>query len=641
MKKLIFFLTLLSCMGLVTAQNTLQKHWTPDINTYPYTMTMTSYVVIDGVEIENQDIEVALFEGNMCLTAERALYYDNEQFSHHYFWFLYPHGVDDITMTFRVWNHATNSEMEVTSDPATVTFVTNGSLGTMENPFRISFTTKRNYTFVNNGDWNNKNNWLDNSGQTPSTMPDLTNEDVVINAKAIIPKGYAASVKSLTINDGGSVTVNKNASLSVSGEINKNNDPSGLVLNDGGQIFQTNTGVTATFRKAITNPTDWEHSKDGWQFISSPIINTTIESFTSQDTDYDLYIWDGGFEDYPWRNYKNPDNVSNYDDYFVQYLNCENEYGYGYLASYKNTTTAVFTGELRTLDAEGFDFTVNGKNGGEWENLNLIGNPFPFDIQSSDLDRTKISTGFAIIDPETNSIVYQNNEGIIKAGQGFFVLATAKNPRLSYPNSSKEDKGEARYIDITVEGRSGHDNVILDFSGSENEGFIKCMPANDDIATVFTKSDSKMYGISCYDDDTEEITLCFDAKEAGSYTMKIKTKGDFNHIHLLDKMTGEDIDMLVEDEYRFKAMSNDNISRFIIRLSDKGEDNGSQFAYQSGKQLFIIGSGKVQVIDMMGRVVLNTTADGSPLDISNLKEAAYIVRLSGENNVKTQKIVLL
>lgn len=150
-----------------------------------------------------------------------------------------------------------------------------------------------------------------------------------------------------------------------------------------------------------------------------------------------------------------------------------------------------------------------------------------------------------------------------------------------------------------------------------------------------------MYGISCYDDDTEEITLCFDAKEAGSYTMKIKTKGDFSHIHLLDKMTGEDIDMLVEDEYRFKAMSNDNISRFIIRLSDKGEDNGSQFAYQSGKQLFIIGSGKVQVIDMMGRVVLNTTADGSPLDISNLKEAAYIVRLSGENNVKTQKIVLL
>ena len=106
-------------------------------------------------------------------------------------------------------------------------------------------------------------------------------------------------------------------------------------------------------------------------------------------------------------------------------------------------------------------------------------------------------------------------------------------------------------------------------------------------------------------------------------------------------LTGEDIDMLVEDEYRFKAMNNDNISRFIIRLSDKGEDNGSQFAYQSGKQLFIIGSGKVQVIDMMGRVVLNTTADGRPLDISNLKEAAYIVRLSGENNVKTQKIVLL
>ena len=120
----------------------------------------------------------------------------------------------------------------------------------------------------------------------------------------------------------------------------------------------------------------------------------------------------------------------------------------------------------------------------------------------------------------------------------------------------------------------------------------------------------------------------------------MKPNGDFNYIHL--RMTGEDTDMLLEGEYKFNALSSDNTNRFIVRLSNGDEINGNDnFAYQSGNQLYINEIGTIQIIDMTGRVVINETLSGNSVDISNLRNAAYIVRLVSENGVKTQKIVVL
>lgn len=639
MKKIFLILVCLCGCLTIKAQEQLPTHWTPDIYTYPNTMTITSYVVIDGVERLDTDIEVGLFVGDECRAAIRATHYS--AFEHEYIWYLYPHGETGHVMTMRVWNHSTDSEMIVTSDPASITFITDGSMGSTQNPQLLSFTSASlPYTYVGKGQWDEPGNWRNPDGSTPTAMPDLANKDVEINGIAVIDEGVVAEVNNMTINANCSVKIGSKGILTVKGKLT-DTDVSQLILHDGGQIFQTNAGVKATFRKSITNPSVWGSTRNGWQFISSPIENTTIESFISQDTDYDLYIWDGPADE-QWINYKSHSDDEDYEDYFGQFLNCENEYGYGYLVSYKTASAAVFSGTLRNLEEDGFEFDVYGQNNGEWKNLNLIGNPFPFDINSSDFERSRVASGFATIDPSTNSIVYNSDEGVINAGQGFFVQATGKGPSLSYPSDSKSTRGTSKHINFTVSGKEGHDNVILNFSGGADDGFPKLTNFNDGIATIFTVSDNRMYGIASYDENVKEIPLCFDAKEIGTYTISMKPNDDFNYIHLIDRMTGEDTDMLLEGEYKFNAMSNDDVNRFVVRLSGEDESNSNDdFAYQSGKQLFINEVGFIQIIDMTGRVVINETLSGNAVDISNLRNAAYIVRLVSENGVKTQKIVVL
>lgn len=618
----------------------VDPHWIPDETAYSGNMSVIGVVQIDGIEQSSAMFEIGAFCGDEVRGSQFPQYISQ---LNRYIFFLTIHGDDPCEITFKLWNHNTGTLSDATTTQ-TVQYLSQSTVGSVSTPYALNFTTSSvtKYTFSGSGSWTNPSNWTGKDGQPLTELPDFSDEDVVIDGMAFIPNGTFATVKSLTINSEKVLEINNGASLTVTETIENDDDANSLILNDGGQIFQNNENVKATFKKNITNPTVWGNTRSGWNLISSPIVNTTIASFISQDENYDLYIWDGSAEELEWINYKSHSDDEDYEDYFDTYLNCENEYGYGYLASYKTTNTASFTGDLRILDEDGFEFDVYGQKNGEWENLNLLGNPLPFDISSANFERSKVAAGFATLDPSTNSIVYHSNEGTIKVGQGFFVQATNKNPSLSYSTDSKSTRETSKFIDVTVSGKEGHDNVILDFSGSDNEGFSKLTSFNESIATIFTVEDNRMYGINNYDADVKEIPLCFDAKEIGTYTISMNPTGDFNYIHLIDRMTGEDIDMLLESEYKFNALASDNVNRFIVRLSNGDEINGNDnFAYQSGNQLFINEIGTIQIIDMTGRVVINETLSGNSVDISGLGNAAYIVRLVSENGVKTQKIVVL
>lgn len=622
----------------------LPTHWTPDIYTYPNTMTITSYVVIDGVEQLNTDIEVGLFVGDECRAAIRATHYS--AFEHEYIWYLYPHGETGHVMTMRVWNHSTDSEMIVTSDPASITFITDGSMGSTQNPQLLSFTSASlPYTYVGKGQWDEPGNWRNPDGSTPTAMPDLANKDVEINGITIIDNGVVVEVNNMTINANCSVEIGNKGILTVKGKLT-DTDVSQLILHDGGQIFQTNAGVKATFRKSIVNPEDWNgKQKDGWQFISSPIVGAAVEDFIPENGDYDLYVWDNDnvMEDddeteVPWVNYKQHHDDEYYEDYFATCF-AENT---GYLASYENLNHADFRGELNVSTE--FEIDLNYFKSRTW-NLFLLGNTFTFDIEWDDIEKTtSVSDGFVSLNPETGVFEYHSS-GTIKAGQGYVVNATKNTkpePTLTYSKDAKGRGAMSKNINVIVSNSKGSDNVILNFNNSENDGFPKLENFNDEIATAFTMRDNVRYGISNHDENVREIPLCFDAKEIGTYTISMKPNGDFNYIHLIDRMTGEDIDMLIEGEYKFNALDSDNVNRFIVRLSNGDEINGNDnFAYQSGNQLYINEIGTIQIIDMTGRVVINETLSGNTVDISDLRNAAYIVRLVSGNGVKTQKIIVL
>ena len=70
--------------------------------------------------------------------------------------------------------------------------------------------------------------------------------------------------------------------------------------------------------------------------------------------------------------------------------------------------------------------------------------------------------------------------------------------------------------------------------------------------------------------------------------------------------------------------------------------NDKGFVYQSGNELIVKGEGHLQIIDLMGRVIYNNEVanDNNRIDISSFNKGAYIIRMTNEESVKTQKIMV-
>ena len=504
--------------------------------------------------------------------------------------------------------------------------VKNGEEGNTVEGTVWSFTTPASaaFEFTKEGNWNEGANW--NGGAVPGN-----GAIVVINANATITAEDNINVADLTISEGASLTIN--GSLNITGKFS-NTDASKLVINDGGQIFQKNAGVKATFNMSINNPTEWsENNIDGWQFISSPFTDASISDFvtTGDGNDYDLYKFDGKQVGAEWQNQKA---IATFDTQFVP--------GRGYLASYEDAETATLNGTLNTSTILDLSSGQLSYAGGTLADLYLIGNPFPFDMDMSKLNgwTQDIIEGYAVVDGGSYS--YKNLEGTIPAGDGFFVKVTGRNAALYYKHDDKSSRsGNANSLNIIATGNAGNDNVVVNFNG-EGEGFPKLQNFNDAIATVYVQNNDVNYAIFNCNEDVQEIELCFNANQMGNYTISAQAEGKFETVTLVDRFTGIETNLLVED-YRFTAMSNVNNNRFFIRLGNGQQTtDNSHFAYVSGEDLIIEAEGTVQIIDMMGRVVYSSDAacHVNRINVSEFNNAAYVVRVINENEVKVEKVVI-
>ena len=122
---------------------------------------------------------------------------------------------------------------------------------------------------------------------------------------------------------------------------------------------------------------------------------------------------------------------------------------------------------------------------------------------------------------------------------------------------------------------------------------------------------------------------------------KVIADGNFSYLHLIDKLTGEDIDLLIDGEYSFIGASSDKDNRFIVKLKYASTANDDEiFAYQNGNEIVINGEGNLLVYDVLGRYVMNREINGvETIDVSSLQTGVYILRMTG-NSIKTQKIVV-
>ncbi|MBR5780922.1 MAG: carboxypeptidase regulatory-like domain-containing protein [Bacteroidales bacterium] len=312
--------------------------------------------------------------------------------------------------------------------------------------------------------------------------------------------------------------------------------------------------------------------------------------------------------------------------------------GVGYIASYETEETATLSGNLYNED--NFTYKVSYNEDKDLANFHLLGNPFPFNMDWSNISLEGVYNGFATVDPATGGYITAT-EGTIPVGNGFFVKATAENPRISYATASKSRAKKSEYINVVATGRQGSNNLIVKFDGEEKVGFAKLSNINPSIADVYVKNNNKKYSILSYDRNVTEVELFFDAKEMGNYTISLDIKGNFESVTLVDRMTGAETNMLLEDGYSFTATGNENPNRFVLKLANGQDTTGKeQFVYQSGEELIVEAEGTIQIIDMMGRVVYSSNVENGRINVSGFNKSAYIVRAISEGETKVQKVVI-
>ena len=116
----------------------------------------------------------------------------------------------------------------------------------------------------------------------------------------------------------------------------------------------------------------------------------------------------------------------------------------------------------------------------------------------------------------------------------------------------------------------------------------------------------------------------------------------FAYLHLIDNLTGAEIDLLETPSYSFEAKTTDYASRFKLVFATGNNSNDDDFAFFSNGSFVINneGNAELQVIDIMGRIVKSESINGCANVSVNGAAGVYMLRLVNGDNVKVQKVVV-
>ena len=151
-----------------------------------------------------------------------------------------------------------------------------------------------------------------------------------------------------------------------------------------------------------------------------------------------------------------------------------------------------------------------------------------------------------------------------------------------------------------------------------------------------------------YANGQNEMPLNFKAAQNGTYTLNFETENlDLDYLHLIDNMTGADVDLLASPSYSFEGRANDYESRFKLVFSNYEDTVGDNaaFAYINDGNIIVTGvedasNASLQVMDMMGRVFVSHSGGIQCIPTAGMTAGVYVLRLINGDSVKTQKIVI-
>ena len=418
---------------------------------------------------------------------------------------------------------------------------------------------------------------------------------------------------------------------------------------------------------------------------------------------YDFYEYNEEY--YHWINYKRNSYLGNSDHWHLDHdgqpkknhfnIPLQNDEtfvsGKGYLVALSSESMMMADGMLnvgdKTTTVTRSSFNTHSPNlagyDQEWRSLALVGNPYQSYLDFGEFEeanRLKLDQPtFAVRDDDDYSYKFYTAGGsknsaaadnLIHPHQGFFIKLKP-NMATTFPNVITESitfnegmrkagkslspfRGGLDYPLVNLfctdkNGKGDYTTVEIgrpDEGGGEKmknlhigDGLIYARWNDTDYQTLFTPA-----GVST-------VPVRFRPSEDGTYTITwTMENGQFNYVHLIDNITGADVDCLTATEYKFEGNKDDYLSRFKLVFDcvgvEENEDPDPEglkpFAFQFGEELVVNGNGYVEMFDVTGRRLMTGRANGgqSSFGIPKVAAGVYVLRLTDNGKSRVQKIVI-
>lgn len=481
-----------------------------------------------------------------------------------------------------------------------------------------------------------------------------------INTPTILNESLNNTIKEIVIGDNGCLYVNTGGYIN--GVIITNNTTNAenkLVIN-GGQVNPSNSGVPATVIKDIKRA-DASNQKN-WYLISSPLVDHTdnsisirentnliVKNFSSNNPEYDLYRFNegatqtDGVNELQWENYRSTSpehsgfNVNNHASPL--------EKGRGYLYRNINDYTITMIGAINIESPINYTLSYHAEVNGHdnvLKGFNIIGNPYAHNISKgvtgAAIPNTYLENKYYVLNQENGSWVLTDDGTAIPPMTGILVQAKSAGT-LAITNSTTvgASKGVANNnIWFTVANSEYDDRVCVIFK--EGHGLNKIAHINEDVPMLYIRHNDEDFASVDMNPEAKQFDLYFEAATMGVYKLNVNPQGNYSYLHLIDKVAGKDIDLLLDGEYSFIGVPSDIKDRFVVRLSKTVTDGSGDviFAYQNGNDIVVYGEGTLQVFDVTGRLVANQRINGVEIIQKPSQTGVYIFRL----DEMTQKMVV-
>lgn len=308
------------------------------------------------------------------------------------------------------------------------------------------------------------------------------------------------------------------------------------------------------------------------------------------------------------------------------------------------------------------------RQGNCYPGYNLVGNPYQayldFDAFATQNNSMLAQSAYTVLDADKKGYVsycpgVSSNplyaSRYLSQHQGFFIQVL-NGGQVRFDTNQAVLSADSHFrgedyplVNLMVTDREGRrDYATVELDRPQKGGVVKMKGIHAGDAELAVSMDAEEYSIAFAEGFPEYIPVRFHALVDGDYSLRWDTHhADFGYLHLVDNLTGAEVDCLTESDYVFHATPDDYRSRFKLCFSSSAveepmEDDTSSFAYLSNGTLVVEGGGQLELFDLQGRLIRAVTMDGygHRMPVADLARGVYVLRRTNSKQSDIQKIII-